>query len=226
MTDRPGDIELLAHLMSYTIPKDDAQPLAARLYDYHGSIAPLLEALPMDLMRIPGMKRRAEDIVTLIPQLTRFIALEQMKDISRVDTFSRSSEYLLRMYIGARTEACHLLSMDKAGKRIDCGVVQEGMIDEIPFNMRRIVEMAVRAKAHAVILSHNHPNGTMYPSRQDLDCTLWAIQTLRPMDICLLDHIVVADGTAISIRRHSAELDEAFCSQNKFDKQLRNWYKT
>lgn len=62
-------------------------------------------------------------------------------------------------------------------------------------------EVAVRALHHqaaAVVLAHNHPSGSVQPSRADEALTQALKAALALLDVRVLDHIVVAPGEVLS----------------------------
>ena len=78
--------------------------------------------------------------------------------------------------------------------------LQRGTTDSAPFYVRHVLGEVVRTHAHAIVISHNHPNNTLLPSQDDVGCTLSLITALQPLGVPLLDHVVVADQQAVSIR--------------------------
>ncbi len=69
-------------------------------------------------------------------------------------------------------------------------------------NPRLIVEEALRAKAAALILVHNHPSGETEPSADDVNFTRRMQRMLRPLDIKLLDHLIVSRCNSFSLAEH------------------------
>jgi len=61
------------------------------------------------------------------------------------------------------------------------------------------VEAAIKYKAHCVILSHNHPGGSIHPSDADLQATYRLSGMLSGIDVLVLDHIIVAGNQAGSL---------------------------
>ena len=68
-------------------------------------------------------------------------------------------------------------------------------------SVRQVVENALLCGASGVVLAHNHPSGIALPSESDRAATLWIRDALKPMDIRLLDHIIVADGDFVSMNQ-------------------------
>ena len=70
--------------------------------------------------------------------------------------------------------------------------------------MRKIVEYALRQKCDIVVLAHNHPNGSAVPSNEDIVATQQIFHALKTVGIQLVDHVIVAGETAISLKEFGA----------------------
>ena len=75
-------------------------------------------------------------------------------------------------------------------------------MNAVHFPVRKIVETAVLSKAVSVILTHNHPGGTLSPSREDLDATEAAKAALGTIGVRLLDHLIVSGEDYYSLREN------------------------
>ena len=73
-------------------------------------------------------------------------------------------------------------------------------IDRIVLPLRQIVGDALAFEAAGLVIGHNHPRGSSAPSHADIDATRLLARTLRPLDITLLDHLVVASDGIASFR--------------------------
>jgi DNA repair protein RadC len=58
-------------------------------------------------------------------------------------------------------------------------------------DIRLILSVALKIAATDFIISHNHPSGSLKPSRQDVELTAKLKQAASYMDIRVLDHIIV-----------------------------------
>lgn len=214
--------ELLVLLIEQVSPRTDAPELADRLLRRYGSLAPLMCSNPQDLLEMPGMTPTLASAIVLIPQLTRYARRETPPRTSARNV-RQAGEYLARLYIGQHDEHVYLMCLTKEGRVIDCPLIQRGTLDQAPFYYRDILEAAFRARAHAVVLSHNHPSGTVLPSASDVMATEKALETLSSLGFLLLDHVIIADGKAISIRALGLVSDEKFRAQAREDPLLQNW---
>ena len=116
-----------------------------------------------------------------------------------------------------------MLSLDRSGRLLACVLLQRGTTDSAPFYVRHVLREAVRTHAHAIVISHNHPNNTMRPSRADVNCTLSLIASLQPLGVPLLDHVVVANHQAISIREAGFIARNIWQAQAPGDALLNRW---
>lgn len=59
-------------------------------------------------------------------------------------------------------------------------------------DIRLILGIALKVAASALIVSHNHPSGTLRPSRADEDLTSKLKEAAKWMDLKLLDHLIIS----------------------------------
>lgn len=72
-------------------------------------------------------------------------------------------------------------------KRISSGGVAGTVVDA-----KFIFKQALSALASSIILFHNHPSGNLKPSQADLSLTRKLKEGARCLDICLMDHLIIA----------------------------------
>ena len=65
-------------------------------------------------------------------------------------------------------------------------------------NCKDVVRKALECKAASVVLVHNHPSGIPEPGKEDVTVTELLHNSLRVMNIRLLDHVIVSDGCYFS----------------------------
>ena len=74
-----------------------------------------------------------------------------------------------------------------------------GTIDGASVHPREVVRHCIAHNAAAVILAHNHPSGVAEPSRSDEEITRRLKEALALVDVRVLDHMVVGDGSITSL---------------------------
>lgn len=80
------------------------------------------------------------------------------------------------------------------GVPININIVSTGSVNATLATPREILKSIVLSNAARVMLVHNHPSGTLNPSREDKEATDRMATLLDLMEIPLLDHIIVGPG--------------------------------
>ena len=89
--------------------------------------------------------------------------------------------------------------MDSQNRVLATKTMSEGTVSESFVPLREITREALFYNAVSVILAHNHPNGTTFPSIQDKEATARVKKSLGAVGVNLCDHIIVTGNTAISL---------------------------
>ena len=193
--------EVLELLLTYAIPRVDVNERAHRLIKRFGSLAAVLDAPFEELTQVEGVGERAASLLKLEPQLLRRYQLSrqvQRRDHC-LDTAEKAGAYLLPRFTGLQEEAVYLLCLDPGGHLLKCILLSRGTETAALIPVKKLVETALRERAHSVVLAHNHPGGTAVPSREDVELTRRLYEALRLVDVQLADHLVVADNDFTSL---------------------------
>jgi DNA repair protein RadC len=63
-----------------------------------------------------------------------------------------------------------------------------------------IFRAAITGLAKSVIIFHNHPSGDPNPSEADIETTFKLIHSGSIIGINVIDHIIIGDGTFVSLK--------------------------
>lgn len=103
---------------------------------------------------------------------------------------------LLRQYLGAvDREHFVVILLDRKNAPIGINTVSIGCLTASVVQMREVFKPASLANAAAVLCGHNHPSGDPTPSREDRAMTQRLVEAGKLLDIAMLDHIIIGDGT-------------------------------
>lgn len=72
--------------------------------------------------------------------------------------------------------------------------------EDVELPVRAIAASALRLGAACVVVAHNHPSGSPEPSELDLAATRRLAETLTPLGVRLVDHLIFAGGETRSFR--------------------------
>lgn len=92
-----------------------------------------------------------------------------------------------------------VLLLDRGNKILDSFMVSQGGISGTVIDVRIILKKALDKLASALILSHNHPSGTLQASDADMKITRKIKNSAELMDISVLDHIIIGQNSYLSL---------------------------
>lgn len=128
--------------------------------------------------------------------------LDRLVSAARMDAAVAAHVARLILHLGQlREERLHLLLFDQSGKKICERAIACGSKSQIVGRFRPIVSWALQRSARGLLLAHNHPSGNSQPSASDVDFTRNIAWLCKPLEIDLLDHVVVAGRSALSMRQ-------------------------
>lgn len=90
-------------------------------------------------------------------------------------------------------EVFAVIFLNRSNKINHYEIVSEGGITGTVADPRIILKRAIAHDAVSLILCHNHPSGSLRPSRQDEDLTQKIKNAALLFDIKVLDHIIVSE---------------------------------
>ncbi|MBR2783910.1 MAG: DNA repair protein RadC [Firmicutes bacterium] len=197
--DSFSDHQVLELLLFYSLPYQDTNGLAHRLLDAFGSFSAVLNADYSELLRVDGVGPNTAVLLSLMPDLLRRFQLDQFGPRPDLSTLERAGEFCCGLFLDKSYEAFYLICLDLNGNLNKAALLSEGSISNVPVYPRLAVETALRHRAAAVILTHNHPGGTLRPSHDDLTLTDAVTRALSTISVDVLDHIIVARGKYYSM---------------------------
>lgn len=195
-----SDTELLALLLRTGTAGRGVFQLAGEVLDRFGGLAGLLHASGEDLRSIKGlggMAKRAELLAVL--ELARRAIGEQLKDREVFGSPEAVKNYL-QLHLARRPhEVFAGLFLDAQNRLVAMEELFRGTLTQTSVYPREVVLKALAHHAAAVVLAHNHPSGTVQPSRADEALTQALKAALALVDVRVLDHVIVAPGRALSM---------------------------
>ena len=197
--DRMNDIQALELLLFYAVARRDTNELAHALLARFGSLDAVFHASVEELKEVPGVGSHTAILLTMIPQIMKKSAVSRTDEIHQITSSRDAGRYLIPRFLEEQDEVVLMLCLDNKRSILCCCEMGRGVVNTVNINIRRAVEKALRVKASAVILAHNHPGGLAIPSREDDIVTKNLYNALEIVGIHLEDHIIVADGDYVSM---------------------------
>ena len=206
-----SDAELLALILRTGIKGKNVLFMAQELLDPptldggkpaggFGGLSGLLNASADDLTRIKGLggnAKRAELVAVL--ELARRAVAQRLREREVFSSPDAVKQYLQLQLAARGHEVFAVLFLDAQNRLVAMEEMFRGTLTQTSVCPREVVLRALHHQAASVVLAHNHPSGTVQPSRADEALTQTLKAALALVDVRVLDHIIVAQGDALSM---------------------------
>ena len=147
-------------------------------------------------------------LITLVTALNRRYLRSLRSDTNEVlATTEDVCDYVRDLFRYNCDEEVYLICLNGNRKVLSRESIGKGTPSSVKLSGREIAGKVLKHNASFVVLAHNHLTEIALPSRADVISTRYLRNALHLLDVELLDHIVVADGEAVSMRA-SGYLDE------------------
>ena len=146
-----------------------------------------------ELMKIKGIgEAKAISIVAAMELGRRRLALASREKpiVSSSGDVASYLQILLRDY---KHEVFAVLFLNRSNKINHFQIISEGGITGTVADPRIILKKALEEDAVSLILCHNHPSGSLKPSKADEELTFKIKEAAKYFDIKVLDHLIVSD---------------------------------
>jgi DNA repair protein RadC len=194
-----SDAELLAILLRNGKPGHSAVALARDILKNFSSLRKLIAADQTRFCAEPGLGLARFAELRAAVEIARRQLTETLRSGPSLSSPRATRDFLVARLRDLEHEVFCCLYLDNRHRLIHFEELFRGTIDGASVHPREVVKQALQWNSAAVIVAHNHPSGIAEPSQADELITQRVKQALALVDIRLLDHIIVGDGTSVSL---------------------------
>lgn len=143
-------------------------------------------------LKIKGLgPAKAVSIAAALELGIRRNTADYKKDI--IQTSRDLADYLRAQFQYKRHEVFAVVFLNRSNKVNHFEIISEGGITGTVADPRIILKRALEHDAISMVLCHNHPSGSLKPSRQDEELTNKIKLAAQYFDIKVLDHLIVSE---------------------------------
>ena len=95
-------------------------------------------------------------------------------------------------------ESFFIICLNRANVAIGWSKISQGGTCGAYIDIKIIAKIAIDSLAQAVILVHNHPSGSLTPSKEDDNITKRISEALKLFDIKVLEHLIISEDNFYS----------------------------
>lgn len=187
--------ELLAILIGSGSTKESAVDLMKRiLADCNNNLNTLGKMSIHDLCQYNGVGEAKAITILAACELGKRRQMESPEERPDLSTATRIYNHMHPVMQDLDVEEFWALLMNQNCRLIKKIRIARGGITATTVDIRLIIKEAVLCNATILAVCHNHPSGSIHPSKHDDQLTSTIMNACRLMNIHFADHVIVTDG--------------------------------
>lgn len=179
----------------------DKASAAAKLLLHEATTLPLAISTPgPHIQTLTGDPRLADYLAVLVEVFNHTIEV----GLKRLEIHPMAKQvefFLLNRLNHEKVEVLYGLFFDAGGALLHERELGRGNMISCHPSPAEIARTALTLGAAAVVLAHNHPSGSAKPSAYDVRFSAAVAASLSLAESVLVDHFVIGNGSAVSMRR-------------------------
>jgi len=194
--------EVLELILFTVYPRRDTKQIAKNILEHFDDDLHKVLMADKEHFKDLDINDNAIALIKLLRELNIYVQKIETKKKKSINSSNDVYEFLNAYYKGLQKEEFFVIYLDAKNKIINMQSEFKGTINEARIYIREIAKKCLLLNAAAVILSHNHPSGSIQPSDNDVNITLKIQKALQYLDIKLIDHLIIADNDFYSFREY------------------------
>jgi DNA repair protein RadC len=189
-----SDSELLAILIANGNREKSALDLAKEILQLgKNNLGELGKLTVRDMMKIKGIGEAKAITIAAALEMGRRRQATAYRQKEIITSSADVARYLQSLLQDHQHEVFAVLFLNRANKINHFQIISEGGMTGTVADPRIILKKALEENAVSIILCHNHPSGSLKPSRADEELTHKIKEAARFFDIKVLDHLIVSE---------------------------------
>ncbi len=191
--------EILEILLYSAYSRRNTNDIAHDLIKRFGSLNGVLNASAEELCEVDNVGPNAAALLCFFKD---FALLQGRHDSSGIvlDNSEQLREFCHKLLAGHTVEVAHALFLDGSFTLLCDAQISCGVTTRVEFDLKKIVSKALKNQATHIVLVHNHPGGVAMASATDVAATRRTANALKELGLELVDHIIVNEESAYSMR--------------------------
>ncbi len=188
------DGELLAIILQTGIKGKDVLSLALEILHVCNGF-PGIEKTGIDeLLTITGLSTAQVTKLKAAIEIGRRTIYSSRAAVRKVTSSKEAFLLLEPLLKNLAKENFMVILLNSRNELIDVKRIGEGTVNAASVYPRELMELGIRTSASGIILSHNHPSGSVVPSIEDRRLTMNMLALGELSSIVLHDHIIVGSS--------------------------------
>jgi DNA repair protein RadC len=195
-----SDAGLIAIILRTGTRGIDAVSLGRELISRFGGLRGLLSANRSELEKIHGLGPAKIAQLLASIELAKRQLYEETIGKAVINGPSDVMEYLSLSMSCLKEEVFKVIYLNSAHEIISAEILFKGTINQSAVYPREVIRKALDLNSTSVIFVHNHPSGSLKPSRNDIAMNKKLFDACKSVDIIPLDHFIIGHNDYMSFK--------------------------
>ncbi len=188
--------EILELLLFYSIPRANTNPIAHNLINHFGSLRAVFNASYDDIRKVDMVGPASAALIRTVADTARAARLKELES-SPIDCWEKLYLYATEWYLGKAPETVAVLLLNAKQNVIKIHQLAERNLVRPMSYPEAILTLCETFHASNVVLMHNHVDGIMRPSNEDIVLTRTIFEELERNGVTLMEHVIVSGLNAV-----------------------------
>lgn len=190
-----SDAELIAILLGSGNMEETAVDLSRHILNDVGNNLICLSQLSInELTKYKGIGQAKAVTVAAALELGRRRRFAEAARQTEIHSSSEAFEYFYARMSDLTHEQFWIMLLNSANNVIKMEQIGVGGLNGASADPRKIFKIAIDNQATAIMLCHNHPSGSVLPSKTDRELTRNVIDCGNILNIKILDHLIIGEN--------------------------------
>jgi DNA repair protein RadC len=169
----------------------DTKGIAKRLLKKFKNIENLLQASKKEVLEVEEVGEAIYIHLKFTKELTEYLYQKEFESGNILNSVEKVYKHLKSDIGFLEKEVFKIIFLNSKNEYLGDEILFLGTIDKSQIYAREIIKEVMKYNAKSVIFAHNHPSGSFEPSRADIDMTKKLKNILEPLEVRVLDHIII-----------------------------------
>ena len=184
--------ELLEMLLYYSIPYRDTNPVSKNLLMRFSSLDGVLSAEPSELKEVSGVGDKTAEFITAVSRLTPETVNESIAKRRAVfDEYSSVGAYFVDYFKDKKDTECVIAHLKSNMELIRLEKISDGDFSSPEVSLSEFIDSVIASRTSAVVIAHNHPYSTHFPSEEDFSKNKVLASALSAIGVRVAEHYIV-----------------------------------
>lgn len=193
--DCVSTVQAVEFFLTYIFPRGDVNPLAHRLLDRFENFGNIVDACESDLKSVKGINDRSAKKIKLFSELIFYYSSSKMSKKISLNNRGEFLDLLEQTLRFQTTEVLYFFAFNNKFMLTHKRKFNRKSKESVGISPIQIYEFLATAKPFYLVIAHNHPGGSAFPSQDDTDANAFIESIIKDFNCSLIDsYIVGIDG--------------------------------